>query len=103
MPRRKPIQSKPSTPRRQNNEFKFARNFDHCCSVPCINNRCPGFMFLVTSKYGIHTPAVDELECFVCKKVRKLGQHDPNREKPKPLARRPNDSRRVHKGRRPSH
>lgn len=97
MPRRKPLQNKPSTSRKQSAEFKYRKNFDHCCSVPCINSRCLGFMFLTTVKYGLHTPAIDELECFLCKRTRKLGQHNPKRQKPLPLTKKPRDSRRFHK------
>jgi hypothetical protein len=97
MPRRKPIQKKIANTRKPNNEFKYKRNFDYSCSVPCTNHRCPGFMFLVVSKYGVYTPAVDELECFACKKVRKLGQHLPNREKPKPLTQKPTNTRKAQK------
>ncbi len=89
MPRRKPIQNKPSTPRKQTTEFTYKRTFEDSCSVPCINSKCLGFMFLVTAKYGIHTHPVDELECFVCKRTRKLGPHDPKRPKPLPLAKKP--------------
>jgi hypothetical protein len=85
MPRRKPLQNKPSTPRKQNSEFKYTKNYDFSASIPCVNNRCPGFMFLILCKYGINTSVMDELECFTCKRIRKLGVHEPNRNKPKPF------------------
>ena len=84
MPRRKPVQDKIFR-KKPTAEFKVARNFDNCCSVPCSYRRCTGFMFLVTASYGEDSPVVDELECFVCKKVKRLGDHDPNRNKPEPL------------------
>lgn len=96
MPRHKPVQNKPSTPRKQSAEFKYTRNFEHSHSVPCTNPRCPGFMFLLIAKYGIHTPATDELECFVCKRTRKMGPHDPKRAKPLPLVRK-SDSKSRHR------
>lgn len=86
MPRHKPLQNKPLIPRKQNNEFKTEKNFDYCYSIPCVNSRCSGFMFLLTVKYGDHGPAIDELECFTCRRIRKLGQHNPNRSKPVPIA-----------------
>lgn len=84
MPRRKPVQDQPRN-RKNHTEFKYIRNFDNCCSVPCTYSRCVGFMFLVTASYGEDSPVVDELECFVCKKIKRLGNHDPNRAKPKPF------------------
>lgn len=94
MPRRKPLPNKPSTPRKQSTEFVYEKNFEYSCSIPCANPRCGGFMFLIMAKYGIHAPVIDELECFVCKRVRKLGPHNPRRPKPVPLTRKGCDPKR---------
>lgn len=93
MPRRKPLPNKPSTPRRQTTEHKTHKNYDYCCAIPCINPRCSGFMFLVTVLYNQSKAAQDELECFDCKRIRKLGPHDPKRTKVS-LPKRPNKSKR---------
>jgi hypothetical protein len=76
VPRRKPEQQK-TFQKKGRTEFKFKKNFEHCCSVPCF--KCSGFMFLVTCKYSPDGPLVDELECFQCKKIRRIGPHDPTR------------------------
>lgn len=92
MPRRKPIQQVPNFPRNKPSEFKFEKNFEFSYTIPCINKRCNGFMFLTMTKYGVHTPVFDEFECFTCKKTCKLGHHNPNRKKPLPFVnkRKPN-------------
>lgn len=84
LPRRKPVQDKVFR-KKPNPDFKVQVNYDHSCSVPCSYHRCSGFMFLVTATYGEEAHVVDELECFVCKKIKRLGDHDPNRAKPKPF------------------
>jgi hypothetical protein len=95
MPRKSPVQNSPVYRKKPSAEFKIEKDFEYSCSVPCINPRCPdGFMFLVVATYGEHTASYDELECFVCRRTRKLGLHNPSRAKPTPI-KKSNDSRKT--------
>lgn len=83
MPRKHPLISAPTFKKKSSPEFKFERDFSYSCSIPCANPRCTdGFMFLVTVQYVNQGPTYDELECFCCKRTKKLGLHNPNRAKP---------------------
>lgn len=52
---------------------------DHSQSETCDCFKCGSFMFLVTVRYEGSDTLVDELECFQCKKIKRLGAHDPLR------------------------
>ncbi len=84
MPRRKP--EVPPT-RQKPSSFKTKKNYDYSCCVPCINYKCDGFMFLCIAKHGTSSQVFDEMECFVCKRIKKIGSHNPKRSKPKPFSR----------------
>jgi hypothetical protein len=93
MPRHKPLPNKPAHPKKQFSSFKFHKTYEYCLSVPCINPRCSSFMFLVTVKYIGQENCVDELECFECKRTRRIGPHDPKRSKVETPSRRPKNDR----------
>jgi hypothetical protein len=75
MPRKKPIQPPVYA---KKSEFTFHKNYDFSSSKPCLNKKCNGFMFLTILMKDNSKPC-DVLECFVCKKTKKLGNHLPNR------------------------
>lgn len=78
MPRKKPVVFQP-VPRKLPTDLKPARDFSYSLTTPCVSYKCDGFMFLVVTKYEDHGQAFDELECSVCKKIKKLGTHQPFR------------------------
>lgn len=75
MPRKKPLIESRS-PKKSN--IKYQQNFEYCKSIPCF--KCNSFMFLVTAVYE-DGRIVDEMECFQCKKLKRLGKHQPHRAK----------------------
>jgi hypothetical protein len=81
MPRRKVEPDKPLKPKKPS-EFKFKVNYDYSNSVPCVNKRCNGFMFMIITQGREGQGPFDCLECFNCKRTKKLGPHNPKRPKP---------------------
>lgn len=75
MPRRKPIQVPVYT---KKSEFVYHKDYSNSNTKPCSNKRCNGFMFLTLVMKENSKPC-DVLECFLCKKTKKLGNHIPNR------------------------
>ena len=76
MPRRKPPQNPVFT---KKSEFVYHKDFSQSNSCPCLNKRCNGFMFLTIKNKEHSKTLIDVLECFLCKKTKKLGSHIPNR------------------------
>jgi hypothetical protein len=81
MPRKNPEEKKTYT-RKSSPDLEPVKSHEHSATTQCTNRRCNGFMFLVIAKYAFDDRVHDELECFTCRRIKKLGPHDPHRPKP---------------------